>query len=111
MERRQYHLAAQHLEQACKLAPELKTARRDLAWVLVAADDPTIRHPARALELIQDLDHTAEAPPLVLRTLAAVYAANGQGQRADRYARWALESAEREGDADVLEQIRSSLQQ
>lgn len=63
-------------EQALRLAPANTDALNNLAWLLLAARDPGLRDPVKALALAQKAA-AATRTPQVLDTLATAYWANG----------------------------------
>jgi Zn-dependent protease with chaperone function len=68
-------------EQALLLSPASTEALNNLAWLLLTAQEPTLRHPERALLLAQKTAaHTRT--PHVLDTLATAYWANGNRKEA-----------------------------
>lgn len=67
-------------EQAIRLAPDNAEALNNLAWLLLSAQDPSLRDPARALLLAQKA--TTEKNSHMLDTLATAYWANGRLEEA-----------------------------
>jgi tetratricopeptide (TPR) repeat protein len=71
--------AVAHLEQSLTGNPKNLNARCNLAWILATSMDASRRNGRRAVELANGV---AQGPgrgnPIVLRTLAAAYAENGQ---------------------------------
>ena len=76
-----HEAALAHYRRALELRPEFATAANNLAWTLATCHDPTIRNPAEAIHLIQDVA-LASSEPWLLDTLAAAYAAAGHFDRA-----------------------------
>src|SRR5262249_4201277 len=48
---KEYRLAIKAFEEAVRLAPDDAQFLNNLAWYLATSDDPTVRDPARAVEL------------------------------------------------------------
>ena len=63
-------------EQALRLAPDNTEALNNLAWLLLTAQEPTLRNPEKALLLAQKAAAKTRTPH-VLDTLATAYWANG----------------------------------
>ncbi len=71
--------AVSHYESALKTRPDLARACNNLAWLLAASPDPSLRNGPRAIELAQRADQLARGKnPVFLGTLAAAYAETGQ---------------------------------
>jgi tetratricopeptide (TPR) repeat protein len=81
-------------EEALQLAPDTILACHNLAWILSAAPDSTVRNGARAIPLAQRAaDLSGGDNPLFLRTLAAAYAEAGRFSDAIEVAQKALRMA------------------
>jgi protein O-mannosyl-transferase len=79
------------LRQALKNQPDFVPAQNNLAWVLATCPKPELRNGVEALELAQSADRLAgNHNPLILRTLAAAYAENGQFTNAVKVVHQAL---------------------
>jgi Zn-dependent protease with chaperone function len=74
--RNQEHAARTSYEQALRLDPANTEALNNLAWLLLTAQDPALRNPARALPLAEKAA-AKERTPMVLDTLATAHWANG----------------------------------
>jgi tetratricopeptide (TPR) repeat protein len=71
--------AVAHYESALKTRPDQAPACNNLAWLLAASPDPSLRNGPRAVELAQRADQLARGTnPVYLGTLAAAYAEAGQ---------------------------------
>jgi tetratricopeptide (TPR) repeat protein len=71
--------AVSHYESALRIQPDLARACNNLAWLLAAGPEPSLRNGPRAVELAQRADQLAKGTnPVVLGTLAAAYAQAGQ---------------------------------
>jgi tetratricopeptide (TPR) repeat protein len=71
--------AAAHYESALKTRPDQAPACNNLAWLLAASPDPSLRNGPRAVELAQRANQLARGTnPVFLGTLAAAYAEAGQ---------------------------------
>lgn len=68
-------------EQALRLAPANIEALNNLAWLLLTAQEPTLRNPGKALLLAQKAA-AEKRTPQVLDTLATAYWANGDRKEA-----------------------------
>jgi protein O-mannosyl-transferase len=86
--------ALQHYEKALELAPGSVATLTNLAWLLATSSDASIRNGSKAVELAKQADRVAGGTnTLVLRTLAAAYAENGEFANAIRTARSAMQLA------------------
>lgn len=75
--------AVAHYRRAVELAPNLVDNINALAWLLATNSDPAIRNPADALRFATRAnDMTGNKDPVVLRILAASYAASGRSAEA-----------------------------
>jgi Flp pilus assembly protein TadD len=71
--------AVSHYERALKTRPDQAPACNNLAWLLAASPDPSLRNGPRAVELAHRADQLARGTnPVFLGTLAAAYAEAGQ---------------------------------
>jgi tetratricopeptide (TPR) repeat protein len=86
--------AVAQYREALKRAPRLVTAQNNLAWTLATAPDPSLRNGSQALELATRANQLSGGrDPVILRTLAAAYAENGQFSKALESAKSALDLA------------------
>lgn len=105
-DRGRYQAARADYQQAARLAPEDTIALSDLARLLAAAPEKSLRDPARSLQLARqavELDggHEWES----LDALAAAYAANGKFPSAVHHATGALQLAPAEERAGVQQRL------
>jgi len=92
------------------LQPEDTATLADLAWVLATWPEASVRNGSEALELAQKANQIAINPdPLILRTLAAAQAENGQFNEAIATARQAAQLADARSDASLAGELRSQI--
>ena len=95
--------AIQHYEKALQLAPTSIPTLTNLAWLLATSPDASLRNGPKAIELAKQGDRLAGGTnTLVLRTLAAAYAENGEFANAIRTARSAMQLARMHGEDAVM---------
>jgi tetratricopeptide (TPR) repeat protein len=102
--------AVEHYRRAVSLRPDHVGARTNLAWILAAGSDESLRNPADAIRVAEEavaLTRSEAAGPLDV--LAAAYAAIGQFDRALPTAQKAVELAVAAGDATAAAQIRQRI--
>jgi tetratricopeptide (TPR) repeat protein len=102
--------ATQHYQKALELAPRSIPTLTNLAWLLATSPDASLRNGPKAVELAGQADRLVGGTnTLVLRTLAAAYAENGEFANAIRTARSAMQLARMHGEdslpADLDQQI------
>ena len=102
--------AIQHYQKALELAPKSISTLTNLAWLLATSQDASLRNGLKAVELAKQADRLVGGTnTLVLRTLAAAYAENGDFANAIRTARSAMQLARMHGEdsltADLGQQI------
>jgi len=98
------------LDEALFLRPGWPAAERLLAWTLAVDPDDSIRDPARALELIEHaIEKKGDEDVQFLDTLATVYAANGQFDRALPLMQRALDAARPSARPAVNRQLERRL--
>jgi protein O-mannosyl-transferase len=91
--------AIQHYEKALELAPRSIPTLTNLAWLLATSQDASLRNGPKAVDLAGRADQLAGGTnTLVLRTLAAAYAENGEFAKAIRTARSAMQLARMRGE-------------
>src|SRR6476620_5931423 len=91
--------AIQHYQKALELAPGSIPTLTNLAWLLATSQDASLRNGPRAVELAGQADRLVGGTnTLVLRTLAAAYAENGEFANAIRTARSAMQLARMHGE-------------
>jgi tetratricopeptide (TPR) repeat protein len=102
--------AIQHWKAALKTQPDLPSAQVNLAWVLAACPDPSLRDTAAALALAQRANQLSGGRnPTVLKALAAAYADNGQFPDAVATAQRALQIAASQGNQRIAYSLQSQL--
>jgi tetratricopeptide (TPR) repeat protein len=102
--------AIQHYQKALELAPRSIPTLTNLAWLLATSRDATFRNGPKAVELAGQADRLVGGTnTLVLRTLAAAYAENGEFANAIRTAQSAMQLARMHGEdsltTDLVQQI------
>ena len=91
--------AIEHYEKALEVAPRSISTLTNLAWLLATSPDASLRNGPKALDLASQAERLVGGTnTLVLRTLAAAYAENGQFANAIRTARSAMELARMHGE-------------
>jgi tetratricopeptide (TPR) repeat protein len=91
--------AIQHYQKALELAPISIPTLTNLAWLLATSQDASLRNGLKAVELAKQADRLVGGTnTLVLRTLAAAYAENGEFENAIRTARSAMQLARMHGE-------------
>jgi tetratricopeptide (TPR) repeat protein len=86
--------AVAHWKESLEIKPDDMNAQAYLAWVLATSPDASLRDGAKAVELAKKvLEHAGHADVVVLRTLAAGYAASGRFSEAIETAQQALQLA------------------
>jgi len=91
--------ALQHYQKALELAPRSIPTLTNLAWLLATSQDASLRNGRKAIELAGQADQLVGGTnTLVLRTLAAAYAENGEFARAIWTARSAMQLARMHGE-------------
>ena len=95
--------AIQHYQKALELAPSSIPTLTNLAWLLATSPDASLRNGPKAVELAKQADRLVRGTnTLVLRTLAAAYAENGEFADAIRTARSAMQLARMHGENAVM---------
>jgi len=91
--------AIQHYKKALELAPESIATLTNLAWLMATSQEASLRNGAKAVEFAGQADRLAGGTnTLVLRTLAAAYAENGDFANAIKTARSAIQLARMHGE-------------
>jgi protein O-mannosyl-transferase len=99
--------AATHYEVALQSEPDSPVALNNLAWLLSAGPDDSLRNGARAVELARNLNRVSKQNnPFFIRTLAAAYAEAGQFDAAVETAQGASELANAQGQHSLAIQIQ-----
>jgi tetratricopeptide (TPR) repeat protein len=102
--------AMTHFQRALQLKPDSAEAQNDMAWVLAASPQASLRNGTRALELAQRANQlTLDGNPAVLSTLAAAYAEVGRFPDARETAQRALHLAEVTSNTALANDIRSQM--
>ncbi|MGB8805110.1 MAG: tetratricopeptide repeat protein, partial [Chthoniobacterales bacterium] len=95
--------AIQHYQKALELAPSSIPTLTNLAWLLATSHDASVRNGLKAVELAKQADQLAGGTnTLVLRTLAAAYAENGEFANAIRTAQSAMQLARMHGEDSLM---------
>ena len=81
-------------------------ANNNIAWVRATASDPALRDGKEALELAHRAIRSGGENPVVLRTLAAAEAENGQFDQAVATCQRGEQVAEKNSDAGMAESLR-----
>ena len=90
--------------------PELISAANNLAWLLAASRDPSLRDPKQAVRLAEAAVEKQTLPDAgFLDTLAVSYAADGRFDDAVRTATSAAELAEERGQTATAREIRGRI--
>jgi tetratricopeptide (TPR) repeat protein len=99
--------AADHYQKALELDPESQLALNNLAWLLAAGPNDSLRDGARATDLALKLNRvTQQNNPLYVRTLAAAYAEAGEFEKAVETGQKASELALAQGQRSFAAQIQ-----
>jgi tetratricopeptide (TPR) repeat protein len=102
--------AIDQYEAALELAPDTILARNNLAWILCASPDGTMRNGSRAIELAQRaVELSGGTNPLFVRTLAAAYAESGRFSDAIDTIERALRLAEGQHDEAEVRQLQDDM--
>jgi Flp pilus assembly protein TadD len=95
--------AVQHYNKALELAPKSIPTLTNLAWLLATSQSASLRNGLKAVELATQADTLVGGTnALVLRTLAAAYAENGEFANAVRTARSAMQLARMHGEESLM---------
>jgi len=102
--------AIQHYQKALEVAPESVATLTNLAWLLATSPDASQRNGPKAIELAKQADRLVGGTnTLVLRTLAAAYAENGEFANAIRTARSAMELARMHGEDSLTTDLNQQI--
>jgi Flp pilus assembly protein TadD len=102
--------ALPHLERALELEPGSLAFENELAWILAAAPQTSVRDGTRAVELAtQASQATGGTNPGVLRTLAAAYAQAGDFPDAVQTGQKALQLARSQGNTALAKALGQEL--
>jgi tetratricopeptide (TPR) repeat protein len=94
-------------EQSLSFDPDNADAANNIAWVRATAADADLRAGRQALELARRALRSGGENPVVLRTLAAAQAENGQFAEAIATCQRGEELARRNGDSAMVESLRN----
>src|ERR1700736_5722872 len=99
--------AANHYEIALQSEPEASLPLNNLAWLMSAGPDDSLRNGPLAIELARKVNRvTKQNNPFFIRTLAAAYAEAGQFDAAIETAQGASELANAQGQHGLAIQIQ-----
>src|SRR5882724_10866996 len=99
--------AANHYEIAMQSEPDSPLPLNNLAWLMSAGPDDSLRNGVRAVELARNLNRVSKQNnPFFIRTLAAAYAEAGQFDLAIETAQGASELANAQGQHSLAIQIQ-----
>ena len=102
--------AVAQYREALKRAPRLVAAQDNLAWTLATAPDASLRNGSQALELATQANRLSGGrDPVILRTLAAAYAENGQFSKAFESAKSALDLAITQRNQALVEALQHDI--
>jgi tetratricopeptide (TPR) repeat protein len=95
---------------ALKRDPRLVAAQDNLAWILATASDASLRNGSQALQLATQANQfSGGRDPVILRTLAAAYAENGQFSQALQTAKSASELAAIQGNRALVKALQNEM--
>jgi tetratricopeptide (TPR) repeat protein len=98
------------IRKALELKPSNAEIQNNLAWLLACAPQLALRDGARAVQLAtQASQSTGGSNPLILRTLAAAYAGDGQYAKAVQAAQTALQLAESQSNSALANALRREM--
>jgi tetratricopeptide (TPR) repeat protein len=103
--------AIEELQKALDLKPADLSTRNNLAWLLATVSQASLRDGARAVQLAsQASQSTTNDNPVILRTLAAAYAQDGQFPNAVQIAQKALQLAQARGNTALASSLPREIQ-
>jgi protein O-mannosyl-transferase len=97
-------------EQSLSFDPDNADAANNIAWVRATVADTDLRNGREALELAQRALRNGGQNPVVLRTLAAAQAENGQFAEATATCQRGEELARRSGDTEMVDSLRNCIE-
>jgi len=97
-------------KQSVERQPDAYMSLARMAWILATHPDPALLNPTEAIRLAQAADENSlQHDPVVLQTLAAAYAADGQFDQATTVAQSAIDAIVNDADTR-LPYLRIQLQ-
>ena len=105
-----YAEAIAHYELGLQIQPTDASAQNNLAWILATCPDAALRNGAKAVALAQQAESlTGGGNPVILHTLAAALAEDGQYAKAVETAQRALVLAEGQSNPSLTQQLQLEL--
>src|SRR3954468_16891276 len=102
--------AIQHYQKALDVAPSSIPTLTNLAWLLATTRDASLRNGLKAVELAKQADRLVGGTnTLVLRTLAAAYAENGEFANAITTARSAMQLARMHDESAMMTDLNQQI--
>jgi Tfp pilus assembly protein PilF len=102
--------AIAHFQQAVQIGPADPAAQNNLAWLLAACPEASLRNGARAVELARQANAlTGGKNPIILHTLAAACAEAGRFSEAVETAQRALRLAGEQSNTGLAGQLQLEL--
>jgi predicted Zn-dependent protease len=103
--------AVEHWRSALAAQPDLVSAQVNLAWVFATCMQDPLRNGTNALELAEQANKlTGGEDPIVLKTLAAAWAENGDFSNAITTAQQALQIAGRRDDLPLVNALKRQIE-
>jgi tetratricopeptide (TPR) repeat protein len=97
-------------QHALEIKPDQPDVQNNLAWLLAATPDTSLRNGAKAVALAEQANQlNGGANPIVLHTLAAAYAETGRYRDAAATARHALELAVSQKNDDLIAKLPNEI--
>lgn len=101
--------AFEHLKSSYTIDPKDGAVCRELAWLLITAEDTSIRDGQRAISLLSSHARSQANNAQFGQCLAAAYAETGDFETAIRIAERSIVLAEKQGDSSLADSVRASL--